>query len=341
MHHTPEENKILQKEDLSFSSEIIKAFPTQFYLAVSVVCDIRCPYCPRQYYIEDVKERAGLMDFDNFLKVAPYLKYADYAGFFGLGEPFLNKRFFDFIGEAKKFGAYAATSTHGVSLTPDTCNKLLEVGIDEIAVSIDSPKRKTFEYLRMGADFHAVRKNVLYLNKLKQERNLKKPYIHIAAAISRFNVKQMTDMVYLAKELGAVRIVFTDLIIVNKENHNISVAGHPIFLNKLEKSKKIGKKIGIEVLYFPQNPFPYQKQQKRDFKGDEKFGCYEAWRTLVIERNGVVRPCCYLEEEFGNVFETPIEDIINNDAFKHLRNSFITRNLHPTCQSCANLQIIK
>lgn len=333
-----EENKKLQEQDLTFTSEIVKAFPTQYYLAVSVVCDIRCPYCPRQYYMDELKQKTGIMDFDCFMNVAPYLRYAQYAGFFGLGEPFLNKRFFDFVKEAKAFNAYTATSTHGMSLKPEVCEQLVDLPLDEIAISLDTHKRGTFEYLREGAKYKVVRNNILYLSELKNKKGLSKPVIHIAAAISKFNVKHMKGMVKYSKKLGAVKVVFTNLIIVDKKNKDISVYGTPLFQKNLEKARALGEKIGIEVSYFPQHPFPWEKKE-RIFKGNEKFGCLEAWRTLAIERDGIVRPCCYLEESFGNAFKEPIADIINNEKFTNLRKGFVTGNLHPVCKSCENLQI--
>ncbi len=336
---TREENKILQKEDLTFLSETVKAYPMNYYIAVSVVCDIRCPFCPRQFYKDVVRQNSGLMDYEKFLNFAPYLKYADYAGFFGLGEPFLNKKFFNFISEAKKYGAYAATSTHGLSLTTEVCEKIIDVSLDEIAVSFDSPKKNTFEFLRKGADFAVVKRNVKYLTSLKKQKNSDKPAIHIAAAVSKYNIKHISDMISFAKDIGGSRIVFTNLIIVDEKNESLSVAGTPEFKDKIEKAKKQGEKIGIEVLHFPQNPFPYKKQE-RTFSGKERFGCYEAWRTFAVERNGMVRPCCYLEADFGNAFEQSIDEIMNNESFRKLRRSFIDKNLNPTCRSCENLQII-
>lgn len=334
-----EDNLKNREEDLTFVSETVKAFPTQYYIAVSVACDIQCPYCPRQYYKEETARRAGFMDFEKFKKAAPYLRYADYAGFFGLGEPFLNKRFFDFIAEAKSYGAYAATSTHGLSLTAENAEKIIELKMDEIAVSIDSPKRKTFEFLRHGAHFKTIVKNVKYLSKLKEKLKSKTPAIHIASTISSHNVKHIPDMVKFARDLGASRLVFTNLIIVDPENEKLSVAGSELLNSKIEKAMKIGKKIGLEILYFPQNPFPWVKKE-REFPAGARFGCLEAWRTLAIEKDGSVRPCCYLEENFGNVFTDDIADIINNEQFKKLRRGFIEKELHPTCRSCANLQVI-
>jgi len=249
-------NDIRAQLDASFLCEKALAFPTHYYVAVSVLCDLRCPYCPRQFCKYEIDH--GLMDFAEFQRVAPILRYANYAGFLGLGEPFLNPRFFDFLVLGKSQGAFVATSTHGMSLVPEIAQKLVAMCMDEIAVSIDGSNRRVFEFLRKGADFDQVLRNVRHLNDLKRKYKTNKPVIFIAVSVSRYNVKYMPALVKLGKELEAARVVFTDLIIVDKKNAGVSVSGTRRFARALRKARELGRRLNIEVLYYYQNPFPWK-----------------------------------------------------------------------------------
>lgn len=329
-------NNIRAQLDTTFLCEKALAFPTHYYVAVSVLCDLRCPYCPRQFYRDDIDH--GLMDFAEFQRVAPFLRYANYTGFFGLGEPFLNPRFLDFLVLGKSQGAYVATSTHGMSLAPEIAQKLVAMCMDEIAVSIDGPNRRVFEFLRKGANFDQVLRNVRHLNALKRKHKTSKPAVHIAVAVSVHNVKYLPAMVKLAKELEATRVVFTDLIIVDEKNAGLSVYGTRRFARALRKAQEVGKRLNIEVLYFHQNPFPWKPPEPSEALGEgARFGCREAWRSYIIEKNGDMKICCYMDDVFGNCFTQAFSEILNNEKIVAFRHSLMEGRPIPCCAGCGNL----
>lgn len=329
-------NDIRAKIDASFLCEKALAFPTHYYVAVSVLCDLRCPYCPRQFYQDDIDH--GLMDFAEFQRIAPFLRYANYAGFFGLGEPFLNPRFLDFLVLGKSQGAYVATSTHGMSLVPEIAQKLVAMCVDEVAVSIDGPNRRVFEFLREGASFDQVLQNVRHLNSLKHKHKTSKPAVFLAVAVSVHNVKYLPAMVKLAKELEAAQVVFTDLIIVDKKNADLSVYGTHRFARALRKAEELGRRLNIEVLYFHQNPFPWKPPEPTELPNEgARFGCREAWRSYIIEKNGDMKICCYMDDVFGNCFTQPLSEILNNEKIVAFRRSLMEGRPIACCASCGNL----
>jgi len=332
---TRDENLILADLDMTFLSERMVAMPSKFYAAVSVVCDIVCPFCPRQYQGELTDH--GIMSFEAFGKVAPALKFADFAGLFGLGEPFLHKDFFGFLKAAKRVGAWTTTSSHGMSLNRDVCSRLIDEGLDNISCSMDGATKETFEFLRAGAHFETVCANLKGLAALKKERGVKHPEVQIACTISRHNVKQMVQMVELAKELGADEQVFSDLIIINPDNENLSVCFTPEFRQNLAAAKKRAAELGIRFNYFHQNPFPWVAEPRYPDADGDRFGCWEAWRTITIERRGAVKPCCYVEQPVGNAFETDMEELRNSKDYVELRREMIEGRPNDFCRNCGNL----
>ncbi len=329
-------NRIRASVDSSFLSEKLAALPSTYYLGVSTVCDIRCPYCPRQFYKEDVDP--GLMDFQDFMKMAGCLASGEEAFFFGLGEPFLHPRFFDFIRVSAEAGIRTSTSTHGMSLKPDVRAKILDAGLDELAVSIDAVDEATFEKLRQGARLYTVKENIRSLQKEKALRKLQTPRICIATAVSRHNVDQLSDIVKLGKDLGAIRIIFTDLILVNKEQAGVSVARTDLFHKNFKKAESLGKKHGILILYFYQYPFPWKKDPvPRTRRTGTRYACVDAWKTCIIDRRGDMKPCCYYPPFTGNVFTHALPEIINNDENRQLRRSLLKGEPPECCVSCGML----
>lgn len=330
-------NDLLAQLDRAYLSPHALAYPTRIFAAVSVVCDIRCPYCPRQHFGDEVDSR--LMDIDEFRKLAPALSLANFVGLFGLGEPFLHKQFFEFLKVTKNAGAYAATSTHGMSLTPDVIDQTIDDGLDEIEISIDSPKRRTFEFLRAGADLKTVLHNARTLRSHKRTRRSEKPRLHIAVAVSRHNVKTLPALVRLARSLDAARIAFADLIVLDPNNKDLSVTGTPLMEKYLGKARRLAARIGQEMTYFPQNPFPWQTQDPATAGATTggHFGCPEAWGVAVVDRDGGVKPCCYISDVMGNAFATPLDEIESGEGKTRLRDSLLRGDLPQSCRECRNL----
>lgn len=331
-------NAILQKLDLSFLVDRMLAMPTRYYVSVSVVCDIVCPFCPRQYYGELVDN--GVMSYEAFRTVAPHLKYADFAGMFGLGEPFLHKDFFRFLTLAKEAGAWTTTNSHGMSLTDEIVRKLIDHKLDHINCSMDGHNKKLFEFLRAGAVFETVIENLKRFTAIKKELGVEHPQLQIAVTVSRHNVAHMADMVKLAREVGATAISFSNLIIINPDNAHLSVVNTPLFDGNLAKAKELGKKFGIPVDFFFQNPLPWVLEPTDAARHGKRFGCHEAWRALTIERRGQTKPCCYIEEPIGNAFETPIAELRNSQAFIDLRRSLMEGRPDEFCRNCGNLRMV-
>jgi len=306
--------------------------PQTFYFGITTICDISCPYCPRQFYTEEVEP--GLMDFDSFAPLAGCLEYAEEAYFFGLGEPFLHPRFFDFLSLSRKTGVRMETSSHGMSLDKKTREKILASGLDVLTISLDGAKPQTFEFLRKGARFETVLSNIAALQKEKIMKGTNKPAVYFATAVSQHNVDELPSIVKLAKKLGCVRVVFTDLILVDQKNASLSVAKTDLFKINLDKAKALGEKYGIEVLYFFQYPFPWKKDPPPKGK---RYACRDPWRICIIDREGKVKPCCYYPPFTGNIFKESLEDIINNEKSRKLRRALLQGNIPDCCVNCGML----
>lgn len=329
-------NDIKARLDESYLREHRLAAPIRYDLAVSVACDIRCMYCPRQKLAELVE--SGFLPRRVFAPLVPYLKFSQRTALYGLGEPFLNKEFFSYLAAAQRENTPTFTSSHGMSLTDEVCRKLIEGGLEEIAISMDGCTRKVFNYLREGADFDTVRDNIRRLIRLRREAGSKTPRVDIACAVTRHNVHQMAGMVLLAKRLGADRVVFSNIIMVKPEDAAISVVGTRRFRFHWGLARRLARLLRIETLYFYQNPFPWKKQ-RRTLPPDGRFGCPAAWGYYVVEKDGTLKPCCYLEGSFGNVTEGNFAEAFNNEPSVSLRRRFLTGNLLDACRDCGMLII--
>jgi len=86
----------------------------------------------------------------------PYLSEVQSIDFSGGGEPLLQPRLADWIGDAKSEECKTGFLTNGVLLTKQTSERLISAGVDWIAVSIFGATADTHEAVQKGTDFELV-----------------------------------------------------------------------------------------------------------------------------------------------------------------------------------------
>ena len=326
-------NDILALLDSTYLSPRTHARPTHYDVAVSKVCNIKCPFCPRQTFSTETIQ-SGLMQEKHYAPVVPHLDVSQRTGLYGLGEPFLNKKFFDYLRAAKEQGSYCMTSTHGMSLTSEKIDEVLDSGLDELCVSMDGARARTFNFLRSGADFDTVVHNVSELLRRRNARGQALPRVHIACAISKYNVWELKAMVRLAKRMGADRIAFSNLVLDHPEHAHASIVGTRFFRWNLNRAIAEAKRIGMDAVYFFQMPFPYQEQETPEPQKGLRYGCPSAWRQMIVERDGNLKPCCYLDVSLGNTADKPLAEQFNSEAGVALRQSFTEAHYYEKCKGC-------
>lgn len=153
--------------------EQIVAFPRFFEIETVNACNAKCPMCT----IADWNRRDGVMKDDLFEKIATELEghpevrrvhlYRD-------GEPLLDKKLPRRIRRMKDAGVReVGISTNAQLLNEERARAILESGLDEIILSVDSVREATYQKIRVGLDFHTVFENskklFAYRDELKSE----------------------------------------------------------------------------------------------------------------------------------------------------------------------------
>lgn len=74
---------------------------------------------------------------------------------------------------------------------------------------------------------------------------------------------------------------------------------------------------------------------------NDKIFCIKPFNSIFLGPDGGVRPCCSLTGgDLGNLNTQPIEEILNGDLAKSIRQSFINNEWHSACSLCKKLEDI-
>lgn len=156
----------------------VDKFPLHLDFETSTSCNLRCQFCFQSYD----PPQSQKLDFDAYARVIDegavndlYSIKLQYRG-----EPTLDKRLPEFVAYAKESGIIDVMfNTNATLLTENLIYKLIEGGLDKIICSVDGYTKKTYEKIRVGANFETVLANIKNLQRIKKELGVLKPTLRV------------------------------------------------------------------------------------------------------------------------------------------------------------------
>jgi len=251
----------------------------------SIACNLRCIMCPWEEYRRGAPEK-GMLSAEAWSVLKPHLPEVAAVDLSGGGEALMNPYLPEWVADAKAAGCEVGLLTNGTLMDRETSSKLVDAGIDWIAVSIDGATKEVFEEIRRGASFEKVTGNVRGLAALKVKE---RPKIYVNFVMMPMNVHQLTDLVELCADLGVDQINFKQCDVIRGD----SGSGFGLFsadrnreIRKYEKlvarARRAAKRRGVamEAFRFVPDEQPVCGQDPRD--------------SLFIRFDGKVSPCVSL-----------------------------------------------
>lgn len=309
-----------------------------FQIEVTSRCNLRCVMCP----VTVLAERWPAIDlaWESFERIAVAFDKVKWVHLQGWGEPLLHRRIFDMIARAKGAGCRVAFTTNGTRLTPSTGERLLELGLDVLAVSIAGASAHTHEAIREGSDFAKLLENLQGFLALRAARGSAAPKVELLFLMTPTNLAELPDAVELAARLGADELVATNLDYVITPQldalraYSLAPAAR-VLRETMDRARAVAKQRGLAF-----RPYPLQAR--------EMAVCdLNPLKILFISADGWVSPCVYTavtgqqefprfhdgrmleipSERFGNVNEQALMEIWELPEYRAFRRQFAERLL--------------
>jgi radical SAM protein with 4Fe4S-binding SPASM domain len=268
------------------------------------ICNLKCGFCNR----EGISKRGfGMMPLSYFIGLVGLIhKQMIHTRLFLHGESVLNLDLVKIISflnthyrnrNVKSIGF----TTNGTLLNPELFKELIDAGLDNLEFSFEGTDKETYESLRSGANFEAVKQNILDVCKLNYA--LGSP---VNLGINIIDCKQTHQ----------------------KLNSFIEEWQKVPGLNRVDVGM-LGDWAGTL------NIDKYKIEAKEDYLPI----CPAPWFTCAIHWNGDVAPCCkWVDKPMGNIFhhdKLTFQELWNNKAFTDLRKTMLKgRDKHPYCKNC-------
>lgn len=305
-------------------------------IEVTSRCNIQCVMCPVTVLADRWPRRD--MRWETFEAIAAAFEHTDWVYLQGWGEPLLHRRIFDMIARAKASGCRVGFTTNGTRLTPRTGARLLDLGLDLVAVSIAGATAATHEAIRVGSDFARLRENLRRFLLLRAERKSATPKVEVFFLMTKTNLAELPQAVELAASLGADELVATNLdyvITPGLDQLRAYSSTPPVraLRKSMEEARATAARVGLAFRPYPLEPREMAVCDLNPLK------------ILFISADGLVSPCVYTSlagqteiprffdgrsvsvpaVHFGNASEQALMAIWDRPDYRAFRRQFVTR----------------
>ncbi len=301
--------------------------------------------CPVVY--RDEKPPA-FMSFEAFCRVLDGFGALKELHLQGLGEPLLHPRFFDMVRYAAARGIAVSTNTNLTALSQRRAEECVTSGLARIHVSLDAAEAEAYEYIRVGARFGRVLRNLGWLTAAKRRLQSRAPRIALVAVAMRRNLEQLPALVRLARDHDVLSVSVQHLA------HDFSESSLPVryrpmrefveaetLLNEeparvqrwFDEARAVADELGVELRLPNRRPAKKEQGARR---------CDWPWRGAYVAYSGEAMPCCMVatpdRANLGSMTDRGVAAVWDGEAYRSFRARLESDDPPEVCKGCAIYQ---
>jgi MoaA/NifB/PqqE/SkfB family radical SAM enzyme len=158
-------------------------------------CNFTCGFCAGRAMPQTD------LPWERFLGALEAFPALEHIELQGEGEPLLHPRFFDMVAHARARAVRVSIITNGSLFSDEAIERILSLGIDKIAVSIESPDPERFQQIR-GGKLDKVLRGVAALVSRRNTRALERPTVGLSITVLRSTQAELPAILALYDRLG-------------------------------------------------------------------------------------------------------------------------------------------
>ena len=176
----------------------------RLYIEPTNDCPFACATCMRRTW----REPLGQMDdgvFDRILSGLTEMDSMPSVFFGGFGEPLSHPGLLKMIQRVKSLGAKVELITNGLLLGEELIERLVEVKLDSLWVSLDGATPECYGEIRESGAYSRIVENLRLLDSVKWHRDRCNPALGIAFVAMKRNESELRDVIRLGLRMGATQ----------------------------------------------------------------------------------------------------------------------------------------
>lgn len=325
-----------------------KAGPYTLEINTTNRCNLECRFCWQRATDPDLTEE---LNDDKLLKI---IDQAIEMGVKevripGSGEPLMRKEtVLKMMEKIKKDSVHGLLITNGTFLEEDDLESMVELGWDNLTVSVDGPDAGTHDYLRqVEGTFEKVKNKLMDLKRIKERENSDKPNLRFHTVLTNRNYDKIPEIVELAERVGCEDIKLQPMTPFSEIGEQCMFKGGDEELNSyLETATELADEYNIynnfeEVMKtgITRRTDEMEEIIIEDTAGSEggfsSALCFEPWYNMVVLPNGKVGQCSMFGGKGGDQLKSKsLKQVWYGDYFQETRERILDKDLFSYCENC-------
>jgi MoaA/NifB/PqqE/SkfB family radical SAM enzyme len=334
--------------------------PVEAYFEVANRCNSKCATCPLTFSPQEAARQLSLDEFKSLVAQLPDLHRAVLQG---IGEPLLNRELAAMIAHLKSRGVYTVFNTNAALLTRRRQVELVESGLDELRVSLDSSTPETYLKVRGIPAFDRVVTNVAEMVRTRAALGSSTPRISIWMTGMRETLHELPDIIDLAARVGVDEVYLQRLVywgqgLATSEQSLFSAptpehapnaeqasSGHSpeadAMQSAIAEAERRAASHGIALRGADARP-PRAGLLERDDEAEPWRACSRPLRLAYITAQGTALPCCiapFTDAPFesirlGNYLQDGVAAVWHGAAYQEFREQLYSSHPPAACRNC-------
>ncbi|MCE5228888.1 radical SAM protein [bacterium] len=304
---------------------------------MGTICNHACPMCwirhtpPEQIARQkkdDLERAMRLADYEALFRgMPPGLEEVNVVGG---GEPLVHPEALGILESIKARGWRGSIITNGTLLKEPIARRLVEIGWDQVRVSVHAGDRETYRLVQGVDHYDTLIRNLKTLSRLRRESGGARPQLIIFHVIQRANIDSIDRLFAMAADVGADEIVFEKLITYEPGES----------LSEAELSRAIESLANFDAGF----AIPWNRESiLADLNAERTLlspgtgtfrpanRCSVGFDQAFITSMGDVLPCCFSNELMGNVRQQAFNQIWKSKAYCDFRRRLINGKFPRYC----------
>jgi len=327
----------------------------------TIRCNLKCSMCYQANFRDDVNTMS-LMNYGREMQTEEILRLYDRLrlSFIGLvgSEIFIRKDIFEIFAHLRRNGVPFTILTNGTLINETNIDRLLEskASVRRIIYSIDGPRELHDRIRGVPGAFDQVCHAI----------ELTRPHFSVSVntVILSENLHCLEDVVLIARHLGlptlsltfeevygTAEVDLTRRILVERfgwKEGTFEISTHQRdgfayseahLRKRLDEVRRYAESKGIFVNF---TPYTWEENLSEYYQGTGhrklRLICPKLLEpTARVDHLGNVLFCGVLRKSWGNLMETPFEEIWNDVGFREFRKKLLEGNMLPICRRCCKV----
>jgi radical SAM protein with 4Fe4S-binding SPASM domain len=271
-------------------------------------CNLRCPLCPTG--VGNLGRQQAMLSLDHFKQYFdPLADYLFEAYMHNWGESLLNKNVFSMIEYAQSRNVGTNLSSNLSETSSNDLDRLLDAGLEYLIVSLDGTNAQSYSKYRVRGKYDNVVENMHELIRRRNARGLKTPRVEWQFIVMKHNEREVAIAEEMAKKIGVdlLRFIPVGMPYDTCDRQAVKDEWYPVTLEGRAYSDDVEQQFG---------------------QANKPSPCFYLYRTMVVNPDGGVAPCCVVYKESSDFGRLPAEvmSLWNNDNYQSARSLFSHRS---------------